>query len=162
MSEPFSINSHADLSRLIGWCTQHAPHRVPLLEAVYHKVVALAEVTREGTAPVKQLDRTGLPAIILIGDDDGFDSGPARWASARRLAYWARYAFVHATGGDVPSYRAAVMIATAERRLVLVETGTTHIMAWHRHFCNAGVASLNLIPPNGGVHPVEMPRESLH
>lgn len=154
--------SRADIARLKSIYQLAAPHRMPLLEAVEFGVIALGEVTRSSAAPTKEIDRTGLPSIILVGDDDGQDSGPTGWMSARRLAYWARYGFVHATGGTVESYRNAVRIAVQFRKLVLVETGTSHVMAWHGLFANAGVPTMNLIPSDGGVHPVAAPAETVH
>ena len=71
-------------------------------------------------------------------------------------------AIIHATGGRVEDYRAAVLATVACRKLVLVETGTTHMKAWHELFARAGVPTLNIIPRDGGVHPVPVPKGSLH
>jgi len=120
------------------------------------------ELTRDSTAPLRRMDRIGLPSIVLVGDDDGFDSGPEEWVSAKRLTRWARLAFIHATGGTVESYHWAVAEAVRRRKIVLVETGTTHVHAWHRLFAQAGVASINLIPSNGGAHPISPSREELN
>ncbi len=162
MTAPFTVHTAADLDQLIGFTQQHAPHRVPLLQAVRHGIITLCELTRDATLPAHDLARSQRPKLVLVGDDDGLDSGPDGWTARPRLAGWARHAVIHATGGDVPSYLAAVTLALHRHQLVLVETGTTHCMAWHRLFARSGVPTLNLVPPDGGVHPVPIGKEGLH
>lgn len=156
------VHTFEDLAKLIAFAQQVAPHRVPLYEAAYHCVISMAEVSRDGKVPCRQMDRVGLPQIVLVGDDDGLDTGPNGWACRPRLLSWARYAIVHATGGTVGSYRQAVFAAVYWRRLVLVETGTKNVMAWHEAFAKRNIPTLNLIPPNGGQHPLPVAKGDLH
>lgn len=162
MSEPFYVNKPADLERLIGITQAAAPHRLPLLQAVRAGVLSLCELTREAPLPTRKLERCPRPVIVLIGDDDGLDCGPDGWRARPRLAGWARHAFIHATGGDVPSYDLAVSLALERRSLVLIETGSVHGMNWHRLFARCGVPTVNLVPRNGSVHPVPTPRGHVH
>ena len=162
MSVAFHANTTADVARAIAYAQQYAPHRVPLLRAVGEGLISLCELTRGTTLPTHQLERALRPVLVLVGDDDGLDTGPSGWAARPRLAGWARHAFVHATGGDVPSYETAIGLALHRKRVVLIETGTVHVMAWHFLFARAGVPTLNLVPPNGGAHPVPVRMDELH
>lgn len=155
--------SKADLAAGIAQCELWSPHTVPLLQAAFHDTVSLAFPGRDAPPPLKMLARSSKPAIVVIGDDraDGSDTGPSGWPNIRKLTRWAKRAVIHGTGGRVEHYRAVVLLAKAERRLVLVETGTEYLQAWHQLFARAGVATLNLVPSDGGVHPVPTPRSEL-
>lgn len=161
-ANPFRVNNSADLDRLITFAQQHAPHRAVLFQAVRHGLITLAEITRDGPLPAKNLERSKRPALVLVGDDDGLDCGPNGWAARSRLAGWARHAIIHATGADVPSYALVVAMALQRGRVVLVETGTAHGPAWHQMFSKVGVPTVNLIAPSGGIHPIPVRREGLH
>ncbi len=151
----------AEIGDLLNFYSLHAPHRVPCLEAAYAGLITFGELTRKGDAHLDEMNRTGLPALILIGDDDGLDMGPKGWARAHVLARWAKGAVVHGAAGTVESYREAVRFSLVARRLVLVETGSVHLMAWHRLFANAGVPTVNYYPAEGQ-HPLQTPRRTLH
>jgi len=154
----------ADLANGIAECQLWSPHTVPLLEAAYRDVISLAFVSRDGPPPLRALTRAGQPAVVVVGDDfaDGTDTGPDGWGCAKRLTRWARRAIIHATGGTADDYRGAVLVALQCRRLVLVETGTARVLAWHHLFATAGVSTINLVPPNGGAHPVPRAPGDLH
>lgn len=151
------------LADAIASCSINSPHTVPLLQAAYYDVISLAGVPRSATAPLKALDRARMPAVVVLGDDcaDGSDTGPDGWPGVGRLTRWARRAVINGSGGTVEDYRAAVLLAVECRKLVLVECGSAHLMAWHRVFAKAGVPTVNIFPSDGG-HPVMPARGSLH
>ena len=93
------------------------------------------------------------PSIVVIGDDpypNGHSIGPGGWTCARRAKDWARFVFVHGTGGAIDHYRAASFAASVHRRLLIVETDSAHIAEWADHF---GGNVLRFQPPAGRVHP---------
>jgi len=153
----------ASIAKAIAYCRAHSPHTVPLLEAAQCRAISLAGLTQRGTLPAKTLERTRLPALVVVGDDcaDGTDTGPDGWAATRSLARWARYAVIHGSGGTVEEYRRVVLLAVQVRKLVLVECGNAHLMAWHQVFAGAGVPTLNIYPSDGA-HPVRSSRGTVH
>ena len=151
----------AELARAIEICRAASPHTVPLFEAAACGAISLLSVTRAHPAALGLLPATA-PALVLIPDDGETRTGPAGWASAERLARWAAAAFIHGAGGDVRTYRQAVVATISARRLVLVECGSAHLMAWHRLFAQAGKPTVNIIPEPGTVHPVTHAADTLH
>ena len=153
----------AQIADAIAQCSLVSPHTVPLLEAAYHGVISLLAVPRGQNAPLSTLNKAGIPAIVVIGDDaaDGFDPGPSGWPCTGRLIRWAKRGLINATGGTVEDYRSAVAMAVHCRRLVLVETGSARAADWLRLFVAAGKPTINLHPVDG-VHPVPTPREHIH
>lgn len=153
----------AQIADAIASCSITSPHTVPLLQAAYHDVISLAGVPRSAAAPLKALDRARMPALVVIGDDcaDGSDTGPGGWPGVGRLTRWAKRAVINGSGGTVEDYRAAVLLAVECRKLVLVECGSAHLMAWHRVFADAGVPTVNIFPSDGA-HPVLPARAGLH
>lgn len=162
MTAPSSI-SKAQLLQSIASCSISSPHVVPLLQAAYHNVISLAAVTRSATAPLKDLDRTRTPSLVVVGDDyaDGTDTGPTGWPGVGRLTRWARRAVINGSGGTVEDYQAAVLLAVQYRKLVLVECNSRHLMAWHLVFAKAGVPTINIYPATGP-HPAAPQRGDLH
>jgi len=160
MTPPRALKLEEVNDLLLFW-QQHAPHRVPLLEAAFARFITLGEVARDGGAPLAEMEKRGLPSLILVGDDDGLDTGPRGWACARVLTRWAKGAVIHGAAGTVETYRDAVRLSVFSRRVVLVEAGSANLMAWHRLFADAGVPTVNIYPSKGP-HPVAMPREKMH
>lgn len=158
-----SDTTRTALDRAIAQCAEHSPHTVPLLEAARHGVICLAALTPTGTAPLRQLGRSRLPAIVLVGDDGGggSDTGPSGWAATRSLTRWARLAVLHAGPGRVLEYRQAVLTAVQVRKLVLVECGTAHLAAWQAVFSAAGVPTVSVVPSDG-LHPSTIARRTVH
>ena len=155
--------SKAQLLQAIASCSINAPHTVPLLRAAYHDVISLAAVPRSATAPLKELDRARMPALVIVGDDvgDGTDTGPDGWSGIKHLTRWARRAVINGSGGTVQDYEAAVLLTVQFRKLVLVECNSKHLMAWHRVFATAGVPTINVFPVDGP-HPVMPRRGEMH
>jgi hypothetical protein len=77
------------------------PREWPLLEAVHAGRLAFAEAGRawRPAATLRALDRTGKPALLLLGDDDETPTGPAGWPGVATALRWARAVVLHATGG---------------------------------------------------------------
>lgn len=160
MTPPRALKLEEVNDLLLFW-QQHAPHRVPLLEAAFARFITLGEVVRDGGAPLEEMAKRGLPGLVLVGDDDGLDAGPRGWACARLLTRWAAGAVIHGAAGTVETYRDAVRLAVCSERVVLVETGSANLMAWHRLFADAGVPTVNIYSSEAP-HPVAVPRETMH
>ena len=153
----------AQIADAIAHCSLVSPHTVPLLEAAYHGVISLLAVPRGQNAPLSTLNKAGIPAIVVIGDDaaDGLNPGPSGWPCTGRLIRWATHGLINATGGRVEDYRSAVALAVHCKRLVLVETGSARAGEWLRLFVAAGKPTINLHPTDG-LHPVPTPRDRVH
>ena len=132
--------------------------KVPLYQAAQAGVISLCEVTRDGIPPLKRLDRTGRPVVILIGDDDYASTGPGGWAATRRLMHWARAALVHGSGGTAEDYCGAVAMAIQWNKMLLVETSSEHLMAWAGVVQRAPrrIAAVFKRPTAPGIHPVPL------
>jgi hypothetical protein len=108
-------------------------------------------------------DTAGRPSIIVIGDDDYADRGPAGWRQAERVARWAKGAVIHAAGAELEHYEAAVAAAQRVGRFALVECSTTTAPAWVDLFRRQPhQAGLLLIQPTTGPHPLPLAQERLH
>lgn len=137
--------------------------RIPLLRAVLRREIALGVASPGRQAPLRELNRTGKPAILLILDD--YDHpGPPGWACAPAAMRWARRAMLHGTGGIAEHYELAVKAALVARRLILVETASAQLDAWSALALSALAPGrvLRIQPPPGGVHPVAPPRGTVH
>jgi hypothetical protein len=102
------------------------------------------------------------PAVVLIGDDDGFDRGPDGWTLAHRAVRWARSVVLHAAGAEVGHYEGAIEAAQIVGRVLVIECGTATLDAWA---AVVGAAphrpSVLVIVPREGVHPIAQPRERM-
>ena len=144
----------AEIARIISACNAAAPHRVPILRAVCHGVIGLSEVSRDAAFPRGDLDAATGPIIAIISDDDYRSTGPSGFVAARRFAYWARAAIVHAAGGEPQQYEKAVDAALLCRRLLLVETDSAHAIEWCDFLGSGRRIPVYAILPRGGAHPV--------
>jgi hypothetical protein len=102
------------------------------------------------------------PAVVLVGDDDGFDRGPDGWTLAGRAVYWARGVLIHAAGAELAHYQAAIEAAESAGRVLVIECSSVTLAAWA---ALVGAAphrpATLLIYPSGGVHPLPIKRERL-
>lgn len=137
------------------------PGRVELLRAVRGGAINLLEIGRQSAAPVRTLERSLRPVVMVLGDDDYASTGPSGWAAWQRLSYWARTAMVHATGADAASYRLAIGMALAHRRFLLIETDSAHAHDWGAALHKRNIPAIGLVPPDGA-HPVMPPRGGMH
>jgi hypothetical protein len=151
------ISDRATVARIIGaFATAGLAHRLPLLEAVHAGRLAFAEAGRawRPAATLRALDRTGKPALLLLGDDDETPTGPAGWPGAATALRWARVVVLHATGGKPEHYRLAVEMAARHQRVVMVETTPAHLAAWLALARpSPSRPALLIVPPPGDVHP---------
>jgi hypothetical protein len=149
------IADAADLDRLIAAFTVEGfPHRAELVRAVRRHEINLVELQRESPTPTKVLESSRLPTIVLIGDDDPASTGPTGWTGFRRLEYWARAGFVHATGATVASYDFAVQLTVRCGRLVLIETASQYADEWTEALMRRRIRTMKMIPPPGQQHPI--------
>ncbi len=158
------VSTQDQFARIIAHLsqTQYA-FKVPLYRAAQMGVISLCEVVRDGTPPLKRLDRTGRASVVLIGDDDYASTGPTGWVATRKLLYWASAALVHGTGGTADDYSRAVVMAIQWGRVLLVETSSEHLMGWAGVVQNAPhqIAAVFKRPTAPGVHPLPLTREEV-
>ncbi|WP_428487218.1 hypothetical protein [Rhodopila sp.] len=159
---PFiQISKPSDIDKLIAEMARlEKPHRVELLRSVRQHETNLVELGRTADAPTRELERSLRPTIVLLGDDDYSTTGPIGWTAFRRLGYWARGAMVHATGGDVASYRLAIELALTKQRFLLIETSSAHAHEWGAALHKRNIPAIGLLPP-AGVHPLPMARSEM-
>jgi hypothetical protein len=158
MTTPFpdicQVTKAAEIDRLIVHAsTLNLPGRVELLRAVREGAFNLVEVARDGAAPMRAIERSQRPVMVVLGDDDYAATGPSGWAAWQRLSYWARGAMVHATGADVPTYRMAIGLALVTQRFLLIETDSVHAHDWENVLHRRGIPAIGLLPPDGA-HPL--------
>jgi hypothetical protein len=102
--------------------------------------------------------KSSLPTVVLIGDDAGDSRDPDEWRCAISAIAWAKAAIVHGTGAQTWHYAEAIRAAKLMGRCLFVETDSAHAPAWAAAIQPRGIPGLSIIPPNGGVHPVEVVR----
>ena len=132
--------------------------KVPLYRAAQAGLISLCEITRDGTPPLKRLDRTGRPVVILVGDDDYASTGPTGWISTRKLMHWTRAALVHGSGGTAEDYCGAVALAIRWNKFLLVETSSDHLAAWTEVVQRAPrrIAAVFKRSTAPGIHPISL------
>jgi hypothetical protein len=154
-----SITTPAQFATVIAHLSQSGyGFKVPLYRAAQGGMISLCEITRDGTPPLKRLDRTGRPMVILVGDDDYASTGPDGWVATRRLMYWTKAAIVHGSGGTAEDYCGAVAMAIQWGKLLLIETSSEHLMAWASAVQNAPhrITAVFKRPTAPGVHPIHL------
>jgi hypothetical protein len=134
--------------------------RVELFRAVRDGTINLIEVGREAPAPLRIMEQSPRPVVLVLGDDDYASTGPTGWAAWQRVSYWARAATVHATGADVASYQMAIGMALLRPRFLLVQTDSAHAHEWAEALHRRRIPALGLLPLEG-IHPVPPPREAM-
>jgi hypothetical protein len=103
------------------------------------------------------------PAIVLIGDDDGMDRGPAGWRLTARALRWANSVLLHAAAAELDHYEAAILTAEVRRRVLIIECGSATLAAWGDLVRAAPHRPATLvIVPRGGVHPLPAKPGDLH
>ena len=155
------IDTWADVPRAISTMQlAGADHRVPVLQALYAGRIGTWEAQRTGcTGACKRfLVMVRKPALVIIGDDDDFPTGPDGWPVAQRLLRWARQVVIHGAGGHPAHYEGAVMAAEVVGRLLLVECGTAHVEAWKAAAQRwAGQAIIQAVQVRDGAAPHPLP-----
>jgi hypothetical protein len=161
MSADFIQARSAGLDQAIEFLRRAGDYaHVPIFEAVRAGRMSLVYAReRNGDLSMTVLKRQPLPTIVLIGDDDYQDCGPAGWTCTAKAMRWARYVVVHGCAGDEALYRQIVINAVLHKRLVLVETASKHVGDWMQAV--AGTPALAIVPRDGGVHPVIPARSAM-
>lgn len=156
---PFAVNNADDLACAIVQAQQvGAIGTAHLMRALAAGRIAYLPVLPEMSATrFKAFIRATAhrPAIVLIGDDDGFDRGPDGWTLAARVLRWARSVLLHAAGAELAHYEGAIEAAEIVGHVLVIECCTATLDAWA---ALVGAAlhrpSVLVIYPRGGVHPV--------
>jgi hypothetical protein len=161
MSAAFQIGKPDEIDRLIATYANFGMiGRVELLRAVRRGEINIAEPARDAVVPLRVLERSPRPLIVVLGDDDYSSTGPAAWPATRRVFRWAKGAMIHATGADVASYRMVIGLALVCRNFLLVETDTAHMREWSEALRARRIPSICLPPPEG-VHPAPVARGAM-
>ncbi len=141
--------------------------RIPLVQSVIDGRICHFEAHRIGSSgKVKRFlaMSAGRPTLVLIGDDDGDDTGPDGWPMARRLLRWARVVVLHGTGAERWHYETTVNTAELHGQVLMVECSTATLPAWmeatRRWAPNAGVQVLR-VPPGTPAHPTHSTPETV-
>jgi hypothetical protein len=128
----------------------------------HHKLALVSSETSSTTLKKIIAATYNRLAIILTGDDDGFDLGPKGFRSARRILTWARWVLLHAAAAQPEHYQLAMAMAQLCERVVVIETSTTCCAQWQ-----ALIRSIKPQPatavvwPRDNQHPAPMRREEL-
>jgi len=95
------------------------------------------------------------PTVLLIGDDDGLNAGPAGFPGAAKAFAWGHWFLIHAAGADPKHYLGAIAAAQVYRRVVVVECSSVTLPAWQALTVAAPnrMGGMVLLPPPGCSHP---------
>lgn len=153
------INDWSDLPRAIALSQQVGSIGLTyLLQALHNGRIAFQTLLpntprQQFRAFTRATD--GCPAVVLIGDDDGADRGPAGWPMAHRAIRWASAITVHASGAELRHYETVVQAAELTGKSLLIECSTATAEQW--------IAAIQGLPnppptlliwPQEGVHPI--------
>jgi hypothetical protein len=159
--EHVQIGDPDQIDRLIAHAAMlNLPGRVELLRAVRARAINLVEIERKAPAPMRLIEQSSRPVMLILGDDDYAATGPAGWAAWQRLSYWARGAMVHATGADATSYQMAIGMALVVQKLLLIETDSAHAHEWGAALHRRNIPAIGLLPPDGQ-HPLSIARSAM-
>lgn len=164
MSRPLDLSTpdaiRVTIARLHGMgCTTGLP--TILRDGVLTGRCGLVGIAERDTAfPTAKLATLRRPVILLIGDDDDAATGPLSWRCARPAGRWAAAVMVHGAGPKAEHYQAAITAVALVRRVLLVETSSTHVMAWARFLGHP--RTLLVRPPEGVQHPIPRTPGDLH
>ncbi len=123
--DPAEISRFMACQRACGFDFRNEVYR-PALAGEYR----LLEILPGVRVPARYLDHAAPPTLAICGDDAGISEGPRDFPQARRLAAWARYAMLHAAGGDAFEYSLVAKATRRHRRALLIETTTAAQAAW--------------------------------
>ena len=150
LREPAAISALIAASSVAG-----EAFRAPLLRAAAAGDLAVAAAAYGTPIPARILKQRH-PTVALLTDDHPGATGPAAWPQARKLARWAAWIVLHATGGQPEHYALIAAAAVRVGQVLVVECQQRHLAAWQevvqqerklRHL-------LCIMPPPGGQHPV--------
>lgn len=151
------VTSPADLPGAIVAAEQAgAPGLAHLLRALNAGRIAFLPVLPDcSNGMFKQFVNltSGRPAVVLIGDDDYQERGPAGFTIAERAVRWASSIVLHAAGAETSQYESVIHAAQIVKRMLLIECSTQTAQAW-----KTLITSLPDPPPTA----VIWPREGQH
>jgi hypothetical protein len=167
MSGFFSIDNWADVARTITLTEQAGSiGTAHLMRALASGRIALLPLLpKESSSKFKAWARMTKhrPAVILVGDDDGFDRGPVGWAQGRRAVAWSRRVLLHGAGAELFHYELAIVAAELTHRTLVIECCSATIDGWIELVKAAPhQPSTLIITPGDGVHPLPVRKEGLH
>jgi hypothetical protein len=168
LTGPFRVETFDDLRR----CTEFQERIGAIGQAHLQRGLLqgrgycyLPILPNESAGRVKQFFReVGIrPAIVMIGDDDGMDRGPAGWAQAERVARWCNAAVVHAAAARIEHYEAAIEAACSVRTVAFIEASTKTAPAWIKLLRSvSNYPRILFIRPHDGVpHPLPLDRSAV-
>ena len=148
------------LAESIGWAARPGVRTASglhdLLQGVRSGSIALTIIRGHRTVWTPRSLPSSLPTIVVISDDDDAveSRAPDEWRCGISAVAWSRMILIHGTGKMGPEYLAAIAAARVVGRVLIIETGSAHVMAWAAAVKPRGVSTLTLLPPPPGVHPV--------
>ena len=152
-----------EIAAAVAAAAQFAPHQVPLYRAAHQRLLGIVRPTRQGIISAAHFRRMGgQPWLVLLGDDDGIESGPDGWACTKRVLGWARQIVIHGAGGHAEHYSGMVAAALLVRRFVLVECASAQVEAWHQATLRWALrATVQRVLPTIGAHPLPVDRSRM-
>lgn len=151
-----SIRNASVMNEIISrMCQVGEGFRAPALRAARDGLINLALVP-PGERVSARILKFRAPTMLILLDDAPDAAGPDRWPQAAKLLRWAGHATFHAAAGQEAHYGAAVLMAGATGRALLVEMPSADHPAWLRLAARTAprLPLLNIVPTHG-VHPIE-------
>lgn len=160
MSDSIVKITQRDIGKMIAAAAHSGPWLIPLFKAVGDGLIDLSLLQRGAKKVETIFPATGHAKclVILLGDDDGDDRGPAGWECAEQVIKRSRAVMLNASGGEAQHYALAVMQAQLVGTVLMIETASRHVEAWSKLLVGKSVMA---ILPRGGQHPIDM-RETRH
>jgi hypothetical protein len=161
-----AVSNRTELAEAINGAAQAgAIGTTVLLGALWRGEICHQQIQPGG--PVSEIRRFvkgcgDRPSVLLIGDDDGMDRGPAGWPGVEKAITWGRWFLLHGAAAERHHYELAIAAAHLHRRVVVIECSSATMPAWQAIVAKAPnrVGWLG-IKPRAGSHPILPPREEL-
>jgi hypothetical protein len=157
----FRISNQKQLDRLVSAIAVHAPYKLPLYRAIRSGEINLVQPERCAELPAALLQDRKRAVVILIGDDDGVETGPPGWVCTKTLQRWGLGALIHGAGGEAEHYQFAVTGALLVRRFVIVECASIHQPAWELALAPL-MGTLTIRASGDGLHPKPPAQGEVH
>ena len=157
------VSTSEGIAAAVAAAAQHAPHQVPLYRAAHVGLIGIVQPTREGIISTAHFRRmSGQPWLVLLGDDDGIETGPDGWACAKRALGWARQVVIHGAAGHAEHYAGVAAATVVIRRFVLIECASAKVETWHAAAIRwAPRAVIQRVVPAIGHHPLPLDKSKM-
>jgi hypothetical protein len=143
---------------IIGCLREGAIGSAHLLRAMKAGKIALLPIsTNVDPAEVEILLKNKLakPTVILVGDDDGMDRGPAGFPAIKVIVRWSKKILLHASGAEIWHYDLAVKAASENGHCLLIECNARTLSAWMAVIAAEGrLPQTFLVLAKDGQHPI--------